>query len=103
AFAHGRLVIAAGAAWVLLGVWMLSIMPREFIPTDDRGAVRTFYRAPEGSTLEYMDRYMRQAEAIVRDTPEVAKTFSVLPLGRGTPGQVTEGGMFATLAPWEER
>jgi multidrug efflux pump subunit AcrB len=39
----------------------------------------------------------------VRDPPEVEKTFSVLPLGRGTPGQVTDGGMFATLAPWEKR
>ncbi|HWP64566.1 MAG TPA: efflux RND transporter permease subunit [Candidatus Limnocylindria bacterium] len=103
ALAHRRVLLAAGALWVLLGVWLLGRVPREFIPPDDRGSVRTFYRAPEGSTLEYMDRYMRQAEAIVLDTPEVAKTFSVLPLGRGRPGQVTEGGMFATLVPWEER
>jgi len=103
ALAHERAVLLGGAAWVALGLVLLSFVPREFIPTDDRGAIRTLYRAPEGSTLEYMDRFMRQAETIVRDTPEVAKTFSVLPIGRGTPGQVTEGGMFATLAPWEDR
>ena len=99
---HRRLVMVAGAAWVLLGVGLLQVMPREFVPTDDRGAVRTFYRAPEGSTLAYVDRYMREAEAIVLDTPEVDKTFAVLPIGRGT-GQVTEGGMFTMLKLWEDR
>jgi multidrug efflux pump len=103
ALAHEKSVVLLGAAWVAFGFLLLGVVPREFIPTDDRGAVRTLYRAPEGSTLEYMDRYMRQAEQIVLDTPEVAKTFSVLPVGRGRPGQVTEGGMFATLTPWEER
>ena len=41
----------------------------------------TFTRAPEGSTIDYTDRYQRMAEDIVLDTPEVEKTFSVVALG----------------------
>jgi multidrug efflux pump len=102
ALRHRGLTIVVGTAWVAVGVLLLRVIPREFVPPDDRGAVRTFFRAPEGSTLSYVDRYMREAEQIVLDTPEVSRTFSVLPIGRGG-GQVTEGGMFTTLALWEER
>jgi len=98
-----RLVLLGGLAWVALGGLLLRTMPREFIPTDDRSAVRTFTRAPEGSTIAYTDRYQRLAEEIVLSTPEVEKTFSVVALGRGYPGQVTEGAMFTTLHPWEAR
>jgi multidrug efflux pump len=103
ALRHHRLVLLAGLAWAILGGVLLQAVPREFIPVDDRGAVRTFTRAPEGSTIEYTDRYQQMAEGIVLATPEVQKTFSVVALGRGYPGQVTEGAMFTTLLPWEER
>ncbi len=103
ALRHHRLVLLGGLAWAALGYVLLQAIPREFIPVDDRGAVRTFTRAPEGSTIDYTDRYQQMAEGIVLDTPEVEKTFSVVALGRGYPGQVTEGAMFTTLQPWEER
>jgi multidrug efflux pump len=100
---HRGLVLLVGAAWVVLGILLLGWMDREFIPTADRGAVQTFSRAPEGSTMEYTDRYQRMAEDIVLGTPEVEKTFSVVALGRGAPGHVTEGAMFTTLRPWDVR
>jgi multidrug efflux pump len=103
ALAHRGLVLAIGAGWVALGLVLLGWMDREFIPTADRGAIQTFARAPEGSTIDYTDRYQRMAEDIILSMPEVEKTFSVIALGRGTPGQVTEGAMFTTLHPWDER
>jgi multidrug efflux pump len=96
-------VLAIGAVWVALGVGLLGVIGREFIPTSDRGAVLTFTRAPEGSTLEYTDRYQRQAEEITLAVPEGTKTFSVVALGLGVPGNVNEGALFTTLKPWEER
>ena len=103
AIAHRGLMILVGAGWLALGFVMLGWMDREFIPTSDRGTIMTFSRAPEGSTIDYTDRYQRMAEDIVLDTPEVEKTFSVVALGRGAPGQVTDGAMFTTLHPWENR
>ncbi|HWP66252.1 MAG TPA: efflux RND transporter permease subunit [Candidatus Limnocylindria bacterium] len=100
---HRRATLLAGAAWVGLGLVLLGVVPREFVPAEDRGAVRTFTRAPEGSTLEFTDRYQAQAEDIILAVPEVEKTFSVVALGIGAPGAVNEGAMFTTLHPWEER
>jgi multidrug efflux pump len=100
---HRALVLAAGGVWVALGFVLLGRVQREFVPTEDRAAIATFTRAPEGSTLDYTDRYQRQAEEIVLSVPEVEKTFSVLALGIGAPGAVSEGAMFTSLRPWEER
>jgi multidrug efflux pump len=100
---HPRPVLLAAGAWVALGLILLGVVEREFVPTEDRGAVRTFTRAPEGSTLDYTERYQHQAEEIVLGVPEVEKTFSVVAFGIGGPGPVNEGAMFTSLRPWEER
>ncbi len=97
------LMLLIGAVWVGLGVFLLRTAPTEFIPLADQGAMRVFTQGPEGSTLEYTDRYQAKAEDIVLGAPEVTKLFSVVAFGIGTPGTVNEGAMFATLAPWEER
>ncbi len=97
------LFVLVGGAWVGLGFLLLASMDREFIPTADRGSILTFTRAPEGSTLAHTDRYQKMAEDIALTTPEVERTFSVVSLGLGVPGQVNEGGMFTSLKLWEER
>ena len=50
-----------------------------------------FTQAPEGSTIEYMDRYQAQAERMLRGLPEVERVFSVIALGIGTPGSGEPG------------
>ncbi|MGH7897530.1 MAG: efflux RND transporter permease subunit, partial [Candidatus Binatia bacterium] len=96
-------VLLAGLAWFVFGGVLYSTAEREFVPEADRGNVVGFTRAPEGSTLQYTDRYQRQVEKIFLDIPEMDRVFSVIALGIGTPGAVNEGGMFTTLVPWEER
>jgi hydrophobe/amphiphile efflux-1 (HAE1) family protein len=103
ALARPGLFVLMGAAWVGLGFLLLGWMDREFIPTADRGIFLTFTRAPEGSTLAHTDRYQKMAEDIALNMPEVDRTFSVVALGFGVPGQVNEGGMFTSLKLWEER
>ncbi|GIW41104.1 MAG: acriflavin resistance protein [Candidatus Binatia bacterium] len=96
-------VLALGAAWVALGVFLFFSLERELIPVSDRSALRIFTRAPEGSTVEYTDRYQREVEKRVLALPEVEKAFSVVSLGIGTPGVVNEGAIFASLVPPERR
>ena len=56
----------------------------------------SFTRAPEGSTIDYTDRYQRQVEKIVLGDPGGRRrSFSVVSLGIGTPGLVNEGAIFA--------
>ena len=97
------LPIVVGAAWVVFGAVLLQVVAREFIPMADRGGLRIFSRAPEGSTIEYTDRYQRAVESIVLQYPEIDRAFSVVALGIGTPGLVNEAGIFANMTPWEDR
>ncbi len=48
----------------------LYILPSELVPTEDRSVAFGFVIAPEGATLEYTDRYMRQIESILMKVPE---------------------------------
>jgi multidrug efflux pump len=103
ALAHRKLVMGAAAGIVAAIVALFLLLPSELVPTEDRGLVFNMLLAPEGATLEYTDRYMRQAEAIYRNVPEVESFFSAVGLGFGGPGRVTDGFMFVRLKPYQER
>jgi multidrug efflux pump len=99
---RGVALVAAGVLiLVIAGLFML--LPRELIPTEDRGVAFGIVIAPEGSTLEYTDRYMRQVEAILLPLPERRGLFTATGLGFGGPGQVTNGFLFLGLKPRHER
>jgi multidrug efflux pump len=103
ALAHRLAVMIAAVAIVLsIGV-LFFLLPKELVPTEDRGMVFNVVLAPEGATLDYTDRYMRQVEAIYQHTPGVAAFFSAVGLGFGGPGRVTDGFMFVRLKPYNER
>jgi multidrug efflux pump len=84
--------------WVGFGVLLFATIDREFIPLVDRGSVMVLTRAPEGSTLEYTDRYQREVEDIMMGTDGVHSTFSMV--GGNV---VTEGVLFSKLLPHAER
>jgi len=89
------LIVIAGAAFFF--------MRRELVPTEDRGIAFGIVLAPEGSTLAYTDRYMRQIESILLRLPERRGLFTATGLGFGGPGQVTNGFIFVNLKPRHER
>ena len=100
-----RKVVVFGAVFVLVAVCcgLFTLLPREFLPVEDRSNILTFISAPEGSTMDYTDQAVRKAEAIYRKTPEVRQLFSVIALGNNGPGLVNSGIMFVDLVPQEER
>jgi len=71
-----------------------------FMPVTDEGGFILDYRAPPGTSLTETDRILRQVEAILRATPEVA-TYSRrtgLQLGGGLT-ESNEGDFFVRLHP----
>ena len=38
------------------------MLPAEYVPTEDRQRVMISLTAPEGASLQYMERYLRQVE-----------------------------------------
>ncbi|HOX25375.1 MAG TPA: efflux RND transporter permease subunit [Candidatus Krumholzibacteria bacterium] len=96
-------VLAVTAALLVASGWFYTRLPRELVPTEDRGIGFGIVIAPEGATLEYTDRYQRQIEEILLNLPERRGLFSAIGLGFGGPGRVTNGFMFLNLKPREER
>src|SRR5438093_5865367 len=103
ALRHRGRVFGVAALLVLIAGAAFFFMRRELVPTEDRGIAFGIVIAPEGSTLPYTDRYMRQLESILLRLPERRGLFTATGLGFGGPGQVTNGFIFVNLKPRHER
>ena len=101
--AHRRLAMIGALGLVVAIAALFRFLPSELVPVEDRGMIFNIILAPEGSTLEYTDRYMRQVEAIYQQVPEVEVFFSATGLGFGGPGRVTDGFMFVLLKDFGKR
>ena len=96
-------VVLVAALLVGGAVWIFRLLPREFVPVEDRNIAFGIVLAPEGATLDYTDHYMRQVEARLLPLPERAGLFTATGLGFGGPGRVTNGFVFLRLVPRAER
>lgn len=97
------LCLGVGLMWVAAGVWLYFVADEELMPKNDRDAVIVITEAPEGSTIEHMDRYQKMVEEAMLSIPEVRRNFSVVGLGIGTPGVVNRGVVLSQLVPRSER
>jgi len=86
--------------------WMMNKLPSEYAPAEDRGAFMVMLRAPEGATLEYMDRYARQMETILLDemgdSDSVRRFLTRLP-GTWGGAEVNSARAIVLLENWDER
>ena len=99
---HKRWIFAVFV--VLLGatVVMTKVVPTGFIPDEDQGYFVVVAQGPPGSSLQYTDKIMAQAEALILKQPEVTDVFSVA--GFSFTGVGSNNGIaFARLAPWSDR
>ena len=59
------------------------LLGKEFVPPEDRAGFMTVVESPEGSTLAYTDKYLKQIETIFHQPPEVKSVFSAIGLAWG--------------------
>jgi len=97
------LMIVTAVFLVVVSVFIFSLLPSELVPIEDRGLGFGIVIAPEGATLEYTDRYMRQVEDRLLALPERRSLFAAIGLGFGGPGRVTNGFVFMGLKPLKDR
>jgi multidrug efflux pump len=100
---HPWLAVATGAVWVGLGFVLIGGIDREFVPVADRGSIQTFILGPEGTTLEYTDRYQRQVEQVLNSVPEIQTSYSIVGIGFSGPPVVNQGIIFSSFVPMKER
>ncbi len=87
------ILLVAGFAAVLV-----TQLPQELSPIEDRGTIVALGIAPEGSTVAYTDQYVKRMEAIFRETPFVERYFTVIGFSA-----VTQGINFVRLVDWDQR
>ncbi len=81
------------------GSWALyQSIPQELAPTEDRGTIIGFSMAPDGASVNFMDRYARQVEGIFSRVEEGDRYFMIV----GFPSSTQSIG-FLGLKPWEQR
>lgn len=86
------LASAAGSVWLFMNA------KNELAPLEDRGVVVSNVNAPDGSTLAYTSRYLREIERIGMEYPEFDRVFTV----GGNP-TVSQGIAFFRAKDWSER
>jgi HAE1 family hydrophobic/amphiphilic exporter-1 len=90
---------------VLSLVGAVALFPRvgvEFVPATDNGIFTVKVETPSGSSKEYTESKLRQAELIVRAHPEVERTYSTIAGGMSADG-ANVGTMTVTLVGAGER
>ncbi|MEW6774884.1 MAG: efflux RND transporter permease subunit [Bdellovibrionota bacterium] len=88
---------------VVASVLLFYFLPKTLTPVEDRGRILTFVKAPQGATLAYTDRTLKEIEAEMAKVDEVQGYFSAIGLAIGGPSSTSSGIVFARLKPWEER
>jgi multidrug efflux pump len=87
-------MLASGAgSW-----WLFTNAKSELSPMEDRGVIITSVTAPDGSTLEYTGRYLREIERITSEYKEFDRTFIVA----GNP-TVAQGSAILRAVDWDQR
>src|SRR6266516_2749292 len=77
ALRHRGVVVVGTVVTVALAFVFYKSLQQELIPDDDRGFFLVVAFAPEGSSLEYTDGYVRQIEQIIGKTPGVQGYFTI--------------------------
>ncbi len=76
---HKAVVVLLGLLSLGLTYGFYRVLPKEFLPDEDKGYVLMLMFAPEGATSEYTDRSVRQAEQIAaivsRDTEACSRPW----------------------------
>jgi multidrug efflux pump len=96
-------VVAVCVVWIALGGLLFSTIDEEFAPLSDRGNVMIFSNAPQGSTLEYTDRYHREVEQQLLEIPEINTVTAIVAPAWAGPAVVNQAMVFSDLKPEDQR
>ncbi len=95
------LILVLGAALFAAAILVFTLLPSEFVPSQDQSRAMVRIQTAVGSDITETDSLLIKAEDIVRAHSEVLQTFSFV--GGMGGGGVNSGMIYVTLAPPKER
>ncbi len=100
------LVLAIFFAAVGATGWLMSQVPQEYTPNEDRGAFFIIVNAPEGASYAFTKEYMEEIERRLMpytESGEVERLLVRAPRSFGTSEVFNNGIVIVVLADWAER
>jgi len=94
------IVFGAFAGILVAVVVLFQVLPQEFAPKEDRGAIDIQIRTPEGATLAYTQKIVEQVAAKVKPIAEKGEMLRMIERVQ-SPG--SEGGLSIRLVDWGDR
>ena len=103
-FIHHRWMVWSGlAAAIVLLVWLMMTTKTGLVPQEDQGVMMVNINTVPGSTLEETNRIINQAEAFLKETPEVEHYMRVAGFGLISGEGTSYGTIIVRLKDWSER
>ncbi|MEA5449242.1 efflux RND transporter permease subunit [Leptolyngbya sp. CCNP1308] len=100
---HLQSLVLAGFVGLLVATgWLYTQVPQAFLPEEDQGYFISILQGPDGTSLNYTEQVVAQAEQQLLAVPELEGTFAMGGVGfnGNTPNR---GILFAPLKSWQER
>jgi HAE1 family hydrophobic/amphiphilic exporter-1 len=98
-----RTVMLVAFAMLGLTVWLLILVPKGFIPTEDTGRLMVNFEAAQDVSFDAMVRYERQIGEILAKNPYVQNFSAYIGGSSRSSSSGNTGRIYATLKPRAER
>jgi hydrophobic/amphiphilic exporter-1 (mainly G- bacteria), HAE1 family len=98
ALRHRRAVLGIGLGSLLLSIFLLIKLPKDFLPPDDLGLIQCYIQSVDGTSPFLVEDYTQKISTLLAADPNVDSIISV----SGYP-QDNEGVIYLSLKPIRER
>ncbi len=98
--------IALFAGLAILAAWVITRLPGEYAPKEDRGAFFVLVNGPEGASHQYLKEYMDEIERRLMPYIESGEAIRLLvrtPRAFGLTESFNTGAVVFVLAPFDQR
>jgi len=106
ALKHKWIIVLLFIAMGTLSSWLLTHIPDEYTPKEDRGAFFVLVNGPEGASYEYIQKYMNEAESRLMPlvkSGEVTRLLVRAPRSFGNAAIFNNGIIIMVLNDWDTR
>ncbi len=95
---HRLIMLIIGVFSIVASLWLLKVVPKDFLPPDDIGFLEGFTLSRDGTSPYLMENYHAEINKITIDDPNIESVISV-----SSYSNANEGIVFLRLKPYKER